>query len=234
MRDQETESEDGDETQQQRQQHIDTTKTEPGVVLTDCTQPTQTDRPQLIQDHTESTQMYLGEGHWTTLTESIDLDQKEVKLETMSTLERLSVEIENEDIMKAHLVNQRGYPNRFGARIPVFCKWNLDLLEDKLVDYHDKEVVEWMRFGWPTGRLPTQQEPVKTFRNHKGATEFPQALKDYVTKEMDNQAVSGPWERIPFSNGKVGISPLSTRPKKDTDERRIIVDLSFPPGRGGE
>ena len=39
----------------------------------------------------------------------------------------------------------------------------------------------------------------------------------------------GPFDKIPFQN-KVGISPLSTRPKKDSDKRRVILDLSFPMG----
>ena len=39
----------------------------------------------------------------------------------------------------------------------------------------------------------------------------------------------GPYKHIPFSNN-VGISPLSTRPKKGTVERRVILDLSFPIG----
>ena len=41
----------------------------------------------------------------------------------------------------------------------------------------------------------------------------------------------GPYEKIPFQT-KVGISPLSTRPKKNSDDRRVILDLSFPIGNG--
>ena len=41
-----------------------------------------------------------------------------------------------------------------------------------------------------------------------------------------------PW--VPFTippfMGRMGISPLSTRPKKDSDQRRVIMDLSYPPG----
>ena len=39
----------------------------------------------------------------------------------------------------------------------------------------------------------------------------------------------GLYKKIPFERG-VGISPLSTRPKKGTEERRVILDLSFPIG----
>ena len=39
----------------------------------------------------------------------------------------------------------------------------------------------------------------------------------------------GPYQKIPFE-GPIGISPLSTRPKKNSQERRVILDLSFPIG----
>ena len=41
-----------------------------------------------------------------------------------------------------------------------------------------------------------------------------------------------PWALFtipPFLN-RIGVSPLSTRPKKKSDSRRIILDLSFPEG----
>ena len=86
-----------------------------------------------------------------------------------------------------------------------------------------------MRYGWPIGRLPTLPDPHISFRNHKGATEHPEALTKYIAKEQKYEAIMGPFEVIPF-NSLVGISTLSTRPKKESEERRIILDLSFPPG----
>ena len=135
----------------------------------------------------------------------------------------------DEDFRLHKEVLEKGYPNRWGARLPVNTKWNLDKFEELLEGYEDQEVVEWMRFGWPSGRLPTLPEPTITYMNHKGAEEHPQALLNYIRKEQAHGAVMGPFNRIPFPN-KVGISPLSTRPKKDSEERRIILDLSFPQG----
>ena len=39
----------------------------------------------------------------------------------------------------------------------------------------------------------------------------------------------GPFQKIPFT-GRIGIFPLSTRPKKGSADRRVILDLSFPMG----
>ena len=135
----------------------------------------------------------------------------------------------DEDIRRHQEVISQGYPNRWGARRPVPTKWNIELLEEQLKEYEDNTVVEWMRYGWPTGRLPTMADPACTNSNHKGATEHPTALKKYISKEQEHQAVMGPFDRIPFQH-KVGISPLSTRPKKDSEDCRITLDLSFPGG----
>ena len=94
----------------------------------------------------------------------------------------------------------------------------------------DAEVVEWIKYGWPTGRLPSLGNPELSNRNHKGASEYPEALEKYIQKEKSYGAVIGPYNKIPFQN-KVGISPLSTRPKKGSEERRVILDLSFPVGK---
>ena len=135
----------------------------------------------------------------------------------------------DEDIRLHQEVWDKGYPNRWGARWPVKTKWNLALFEELLCDYEDKEVIEWMKYGWPSGRLPALGDPGISNSNHKGATEYPAALRQYIEKEKGHGAVMGPYARIPFQ-GKVGIAPLSTRPKKDSQERRVILDLSFPRG----
>ena len=131
------------------------------------------------------------------------------------------------DIALHNTVLEKGYPNRWGAQIPVKSKWNLDKMEKWLEHYPDREVVEWIRYGWPMGRLPTANPPTLNTKNHKGATEYQQQLRQYLNKEIAHGAVMGPYAKIPFS-GTVGISPLSSRPKRDSDERRIILDLSFP------
>ena len=48
----------------------------------------------------------------------------------------------------------------------------------------------------------------------------------YLEKENRNKAVLGPFKSNSFPNNLV-ISPLNSVPKKD-NERRVILDLSFP------
>ena len=172
---------------------------------------------------------YIGEGEWIQMERTEDLKAQDIPRETPQATKWLK---QLDEDIKNHLeVWEKGYPNRFGAKIQVKSKWNLELLESLLTDYDDKEIVEWLRYGWPTGRLPGLAEPKIWGKNHKGAEEFPQALQAYIAKESQHGAIMGPYDKIPFQ-GKVGISPLSTRAKKNSQERRVILDLSFPIGEG--
>ena len=63
--------------------------------------------------------------------------------------------------------------------------------------------------------------------NHKGATEFEAEIDAYIAHEVELGATVGPFECIPFKC-PVAILPLSTRPKKDSDTRRVIMDCSWP------
>ena len=49
----------------------------------------------------------------------------------------------------------------------------------------------------------------------------------YLQKEAFHDAIIGPFDSCPFYDGMV-ISPLNTVPKSNPNERRIILDLSFP------
>ena len=63
--------------------------------------------------------------------------------------------------------------------------------------------------------------------NHKEATQHKSQVNRYIQRELQLGAVIGPFENIPFKQ-QVAISPISTRPKKDSPNRRIILDCSWP------
>ena len=172
--------------------------------------------------------IYLGHGEWTQGSPSTEMQDTQT-LQQMDTIHRLRMETQHEDLMTARLVREKGYPNMFGARIPVKSRWNIAKLEEMLQDYWDKDIVQGLKYGWPTGRLPTTPDPLLTFKNHKGATDHPESLEKYIQKEKSKDAVIGPFNAIPFTS-RIGISPISTRPKKNSMERRVILDLSFPHG----
>ena len=176
--------------------------------------------------HPGAGSIYVGHGEWHNLTAERKEDRRGM-LPLFSDIARGWLSSTDYDIWLHDKVWERGYPNRWGAMIPVKSTWNLELMESLLNGYEDQEVVEWLRYGWPSGRLPTMADPVWSNKNHKGAADHPEALEKYITKELGKQAIMGPYPKIPFK-GRVGISPLSTTEKKNSLDRRVILDLSFP------
>ena len=132
------------------------------------------------------------------------------------------------DLIIAHKVIKSGVPNKLGCMIPVNSTWNIPLFRSLLGDYHDIDVVNWLEFGFSIS-YEASMNPRPNKNNHKGAVDFPVHIDEYLHKEIEMGAIMGPFSIPPFVN-RIGISPMSSRPKKDSMDRRIILDLSFPPG----
>ena len=174
--------------------------------------------------------LYIGHGEWAQGETQEEGSNHGSKLEQEPMWVKNWLAKQDDDVKRHEKVWEKGYPNRWGARIRVDSAWSADLLKELLQGYEDAEVVEWIRYGWPSGRLPTLPPPGMSHKNHKGATEYPEHLKKYISKELSYGAVMGPYHKIPFK-ASTGISPLSTRPKKGSEDRRVILDLSFPIGK---
>ena len=133
-----------------------------------------------------------------------------------------------DEVKLAFRVKNEGYPNIYGAKIPVKSGWNLTVMRKKLVGYVDHELVDFLEFGWPSNRLPNMPFPTMNTCNHSSATMYPSFVQSYIIKQCQLGHIIGPFWATPFV--RTGVSPLSTRPKKDLLDRRTILDLSFPEG----
>ena len=121
-----------------------------------------------------------------------------------------------------------GCYNKDCCRIRVNHNWNFELLNSLLLEYEDRAVIDLLIYGWPiehSSDVPLELSGV----NHKGATLFQDHIDRYIAKEVRLGATIGPFENILFK-GPVAISPLSSHLKKDSDDRRIIMDCSWPIG----
>ena len=125
-------------------------------------------------------------------------------------------------------MSKSGTSNASGLRIPVPCFWNLKRLESLLVGYKDLEALEFLKFGWPISHDGRKYNSEKV-SNWKGTLVNKEQVKKYLQNELKFNSVIGPFTKNPF-NQPAGISPLNTRDKKDSSEKRIILDLSFPEG----
>lgn len=120
-------------------------------------------------------------------------------------------------------------PNFLGARIPIESGLNIPAWRKRLESYHDIEVCEFLEFGWPIG-YHASKTPVNSEANHPSAQFYTAHVKKFIETELDHNALVGPFSEPPFRPW-TKCSPIMTRPKKDSMDRRIIIDMSFPLGR---
>lgn len=121
-------------------------------------------------------------------------------------------------------------PNHLVAKIQVTSGLNLDAWDEVLSDYHDSDICKYLRYGWPLG-YHKSSPPVSTSKNHPSAEQHLSHVKNFIATELSHDAILGPFSEPLFAPW-FRCSPIMTRPKKGTPERRVIVDLSFPEGQG--
>lgn len=124
-------------------------------------------------------------------------------------------------------VKEYNVPNVVGARIEVKSDLVIMNWANLLKDYHDNAIC--LAYGWPLG-FYAKNMPVSVAKNHPSALAYPVHIDQYLATEMQFKAIEGPMDTPPF-HPWMRISPLMTRPKKESEKRRVIVDLSFPEGQ---
>ncbi|KAK3709028.1 hypothetical protein QZH41_004299 [Actinostola sp. cb2023] len=134
------------------------------------------------------------------------------------------------DLVALHeAVSKYGIPNYKGARIPVSSSLQIAVWRNLLQDFPDVKLCDMLEFGFPVNyNYAANGFPVSDRRNHKGALAFDSDVSSYLLDELINGIVAGPFPSCPFRSGRFMTSPLNTVPKGDSDERRIILDLSWP------
>ena len=130
--------------------------------------------------------------------------------------------------IEAHkMVARYNKPNYLGARIRVDTQLNLEEWYDQLKGYWDQQLLDFLTFGFP---LDFNRNSPLAWEgdNHKSAIDHPEDIEAYLQEEMDFKAIIGPFPEHPCDNGH--ISPFMTRDKPGSKHRRVIIDLSWPPG----
>lgn len=120
-------------------------------------------------------------------------------------------------------------PNCFAAKIPLESGLVISAWRHELRDYHDKTLCDFLEFGWPLG-YHSDVSPDTTDKNHPSGEAFLHHITEFIKKELQHKAVLGPFHQPPF-HPWVRFSPIMTRPKRDSDQRQVILDLSYPKGK---
>ena len=134
----------------------------------------------------------------------------------------------NEELQRIYnVVSLTGRHNFAGARQRIPSGLCITAWRGYLRDYHDQGLVDYLAYGWPVNF--NRATPLcSTLVNHPTATNFAGDVEAYIRTELGLGALAGPFDEppVPFLH----VSPLMTRPKKDSELRRVIADLSWPPG----
>ena len=124
-----------------------------------------------------------------------------------------------------HAVLRSGVPNYLSARISLPTGFNIRTWRKCLHDY-DRELCDFLEFGWPMD-YKRHIAPTSTCYNHSSALSHSNDVIAYIDKERDYGALVGPFIHPPFQPW-FQTNPLMTRPKKSSNDRRVIMDLSWP------
>ena len=125
-----------------------------------------------------------------------------------------------------------GLPNSLAARqiLPTALhlgKW------DSIATGHSDDIIvlDGLKFGFPSQYWGPPRPTQSPGYNHTSADAYPNKVREYVEKELDEGALIGPFTSPPFE--WVHYSPLMTRPKagRDATARQVIVDLLYPQGQ---
>ena len=123
------------------------------------------------------------------------------------------------------MAKRHGVPNFLGSRIPVSSQLKVEEWERVLVNYWDTQLLELIRYGFPLD-FNRNCNLSSDKRNHASAMQFPSHVDTYLAEEKSFGAILGPFMENPIAN--CHYSPFMTRDKSGSDNRRVIIDLSWP------
>ena len=97
-----------------------------------------------------------------------------------------------------------------------------------MLNYHDPDVTLFVAYGWPINYC-SLSNPTSSDSNHSSAVKFAKTIDSFIETELSHEATAGPFKRDPIPS-TLQTSQLQTV-DKDKTKRRVVLDLSFPPGR---
>ena len=115
-------------------------------------------------------------------------------------------------------------------RRPITTSLNTDEWRVHTTGHEDDDwLMDAIQFGFPIQYVgPPQYNPPLLY-NHASAVNYSMVIKQYIQTETAQGALHGPFHTPPFTPWMV-FSPMMTREKPDSTDRRVIVDLSYPDG----
>ena len=99
----------------------------------------------------------------------------------------------NEWVQKVlKIVADSGESNYKGAQILVKTNLNLKLWAEILTEYHDPQLLDYLRYGFPLCVNYDTFQHVPSTVNHLSATHFPDDVNIYFSTELAHNSIAGP------------------------------------------
>ena len=117
-----------------------------------------------------------------------------------------------------------GLPNYRGARIPLVHNLNIAEWRKHESKFIDKSLVDMLEFGFPSGHL-SDEIPALGLSNHASVLRNQVQVDKFISKERGCEVIAGPFKVPPFIQWYRN-NPMLTRPKRDSGDLRVILDLS--------
>lgn len=144
----------------------------------------------------------------------------------------LSQEAESAPALQVYIACREAAAYNFlGPRITIPTCNQIDTWKSKSTGHVDDHwLIKCIEMGFPMQyRGPPLRHEMSP--NHPSAQNFQAHVDDYIDLERELGAIIGPFSAPPFTPW-CNVAPLMTREKSNKIDRRIIVDLSFPPEKG--
>jgi hypothetical protein len=126
-------------------------------------------------------------------------------------------------------VRKTGLPNYKCARVPLPSNLNIHNWKKHLqFSPSHSDLLLYLEYGFPINYMASEP-PVTDSVNHSSANKFPEHIVQHIQTELEHKALLGPFPGKPFVQW-THTSPLMTREKKGSHQRRIITDMSWPLG----
>lgn len=90
-------------------------------------------------------------------------------------------------------IKQFNCPNYLGARIPLESDLNIEQWRLQLKNFHDKELCEFLLYGWPLG-YHADLPPESAQDNHPLAKQFGQHVEKFIRTEKGFNVILGPFK----------------------------------------
>ena len=124
------------------------------------------------------------------------------------------------------MVRNTGCPSFLKCRVPVDSNLFIDNWKLHLAEYWDQQIVDLLHYGFPLD-FNRDCPLVPTEVNHASALQNSHHVKSYLQEELNHRVILGPFKEPPFP---IHVSPLMVRDKQNSDQKRTIMDLSWPKG----